>query len=113
MHIDVSCLLRQDAVHDAGWLPQRRIHECLGGKGEGEEKMSYRTFLEILFAEEIAHRAETRIQGSVRKARFPFLRSMEEFDFTFQTRVHLKMLGNLSGPELVSEGTCRNDISWR
>jgi hypothetical protein len=38
-----------------------------------EEGMSYRTFLEILVAEEIAHRAQTRITRSVRKARFPFL----------------------------------------
>ena len=66
--------------------------------------MSYRTFLEILFAEEIAHRAETRIQRSVRKAKFPFLRTIEEFNFTFQTSVRLKMLGSLLGPELVSEG---------
>jgi DNA replication protein DnaC len=40
--------------------------------------MSYRTFLELLCAEEIAHRAQTRITRSVRKARFPFLRTIEE-----------------------------------
>jgi DNA replication protein DnaC len=71
-----------------------------------EEGMSYRTFLEILCAEEIAHRAQTRITRSVRKARFPFLRTIEEFDFTFQTSVRLQMLGSFLGPELVSEGRC-------
>jgi DNA replication protein DnaC len=39
----------------------------------------------------------------VRKAKFPFLCTIEEFDFTFQTSVRLKMLGSLLGPELVSE----------
>lgn len=47
--------------------------------------------------------AQTRITRSVRKAKFPFLRTVEEFDFTFQTSVRLKMLGSLLGPELVSE----------
>lgn len=48
--------------------------------------MSYRG-LEIRVSEEIAHRAQTRITRSVRNARFPFLRSVEEFDFTFQNSI--------------------------
>lgn len=95
---DLDAMLRR--LH----LPTiRRLYPELALRAE-EEEMSYRTFLEILFAEEIAHRAETRIQRSVRKAKFPFLRTIEEFDFTFQTSVRLKMLGTLLGPELVSEG---------
>jgi DNA replication protein DnaC len=81
----------------------RRLHRELALKAEAEG-MSYRDFLEILAAEEIAHRAQTRVTRSVRKARFPFLRTVEEFDFTFQTSVRLQMLGTLLGPELVSEG---------
>ncbi len=83
----------------------RRLYPDLAIRAE-EEGMSYRTFLELLVAEEIAHRAQTRITRSVRKARFPFLRTIEEFDFTFQTSVRLQMLGTLLGPELVSEGRC-------
>jgi DNA replication protein DnaC len=81
----------------------RRLYPDLALRAEAEG-MSYREFLEILVAEEIAHRAQTRITRSVRKARFPFLRTIEEFDFTFQTSVRLQMLGTLLGPELVSEG---------
>lgn len=81
----------------------RRLYGELALRAEAEG-MSYRTFLEILFVEEIAHRAETRILRSVHKAKFPFLRTVEEFDFTFQTSVRLKMLGSLLGPELVSDG---------
>jgi len=95
---DLDAMLRR--LH----LPTiRRLHAELALRAE-EEDMSYRTFLEILFAEEIAHRAQTRITRSVRKAKFPFLRTIDEFDFTFQTSVRLKMLGSLLGPELVSEG---------
>lgn len=83
----------------------RRLYPELVMRAE-QEGMSYRTLLEILFEEEIAHRAQTRITRSVRKARFPFLRTIEEFDFTFQTSIRLQMLGSYLGPELVSEGRC-------
>ena len=83
----------------------RRLYPELALRAEAEG-MSYRTFLEILVSEEIAHRAQTRITRSVRKARFPLLRTVEEFDFTFQTAIRLQMLGSLLGPELVSEGRC-------
>lgn len=83
----------------------RRLYAELARRAE-EEGMSYRDYLATLAAEEIAHRAQTRITRSVRKARFPFLRTIEEFDFTFQTSVRLQMLGSLLGPELVSEGRC-------
>ena len=83
----------------------RRLHLDLAVRAE-EEDMSYRTFLEILVAEEVGHRAQTRITRSVRKAKFPFLRTVEDFDFTFQTSIRLKMLGSFLGPELVTEGRC-------
>jgi DNA replication protein DnaC len=83
----------------------RRLYPELMPKAEAEG-MSYRSFLEILVSEEIAHRAQTRITRSVRKARFPFLRTIEEFDFTFQSAIRLQMLGSLLGPEIVSEGRC-------
>lgn len=83
----------------------RRLFPALILRAEAEG-MSYRTFLEILISEEIAHRAQTRITRSVRKARLPFLRTIEEFDFTFQSAIRLQMLGSLLGPELVSEGRC-------
>ena len=67
----------------------RRLYPDLVIRAE-EEGMSYRTFLELLCAEEIAHRAQTRITRYVRKAKFPFLRTIEEFDFTFQTSVRLQ-----------------------
>jgi DNA replication protein DnaC len=68
------------------------------------EQLSYRDFLALLMAEEVAHRAQTRIERSTRKARFPFLRTIEDFDFTFQNSVRLQLLGSFLGPELVSEG---------
>jgi len=81
----------------------RRLYPELETRTEAEG-LSHRDFLALLIAEEVAHRAQTRIERSVRKARFPFLRTIEEFDFTFQTSVRLQLLGSYLGPELVSEG---------
>ena len=98
--IDLDGLLRR--LH----LPTiRRLYAELQERAEVEE-MSHRDYLALLVAEEVAHRAETRIQRATRKANFPFLRTIEEFDFKFQTSVRLSLLGSCLGPELVSEGRC-------
>jgi DNA replication protein DnaC len=99
MHaLDLDGLLRR--LH----LPTvRRLYPELETRAE-VEGLSCRDFLAQLMAEEVAHRAQTRIERSVRKAHFPFLRTIEDFDFTFQTSVRLQLLGSYLGPELVSEG---------
>ena len=81
----------------------RRLYADLATRAEAEG-MGYRMYLETLVAEEIAHRAETRVTRAVRKAQFPFLRTIEDFNFTFQSALRLQMLGSYLGPELVSEG---------
>lgn len=81
----------------------RRLYAELEARAEQEE-MSYSDYLALLMAEEVAHRGQTRVQRSVRKAKFPFLGTIEDFDFTFQTSVRLQLLGSFLGPELVSEG---------
>ena len=98
--IDLDGLLRR--LH----LPTiRRLYPEFQDRAEVEE-MSHRDYLAILVAEEVAHRAETRIQRATRKADFPFLRTIEEFNFKLQTSVRLSLLGSYLGPELVSEGRC-------
>jgi DNA replication protein DnaC len=96
--IDLEHLLRR--LH----LPTvRRLYGDLAARAE-EEDMSYRDFLALLIAEEVAHRAQTRIQRSVRRAQFPFLATIEDFDFTFQSSLKQSLLGSYLGPELLSEG---------
>jgi DNA replication protein DnaC len=81
----------------------RRLYGEMIGVAE-RDQWTYRELLEQLVSEEIAHRAETRIQRAVRKARFPYLKTIEQFDFTMQTSVRRQALGRLLGPELVAEG---------
>jgi DNA replication protein DnaC len=96
--MDLEAMLRR--LH----LPTiRRLCRELEQRAE-KEQMSYSDYLSVLVAEEIAHRAQTRITRSVRKAHFPFLGTIEDFDFTFQSSIKLQLLGSFLGPELVSEG---------
>lgn len=98
--VDLDGLLRR--LH----LPTiRRLYAEFEDRAEVDQ-MSYRDYLAILVAEEVAHRGETRIQRATRKATFPFLRTIEEFDFKLQTAVRQSLLGSYLGPELVSEGRC-------
>jgi len=68
------------------------------------ERWSYREYLEHLAAEEIAHRQERKIAQNVRRAGFPFLKTLDEFDFTFQSSVSRMMLGPYLGRDLVTGG---------
>jgi DNA replication protein DnaC len=96
--IDLDALLRR--LH----LPTvRRLYPDLATRAEGED-MAYRDYLAILMAEEVAHRAQTRIERCVRRAHFPFLKTIDEYDFTFQSAVRLSLLGSALSLEFVTGG---------
>src|SRR6516225_5700174 len=81
----------------------RRIYQELADRAE-KEQWSYRDFLAVLLAEEVAHRKQTRLQRFTRKAHFPFLKTTEEFDFSLQSTLRQSLLGSYLGPDFVSEG---------
>jgi DNA replication protein DnaC len=74
---------------------------CATAEAEG---WSPRKLLGVLFSEEIAHRQNTRVSREVRSAGFPFLRTIDEYDFALQSSLRKALLGSYLGPELVSEG---------
>jgi DNA replication protein DnaC len=80
----------------------RRLYHQLEERAE-QEQLGYAEYLAVLIAEEIAHRGQTRVERAVRKAKFPFIGTIEDFDFTFQSSVRRQLLGSFLGPELVSE----------
>ena len=82
-----------------------RIYRELAARAE-QEQWAYRDLLAVLLAEEVAHRQQTRIQRLTRRARFPFLKTVEEFDFTYQSTLRLAMLGSALAPDFVTDGRC-------
>ncbi len=81
----------------------RRIGRTLVERAESEQ-WSAREFLGVLATEEVAQRQQTRVQRAVRQARFPFLKTVDDFDFSLQSSLRLQLLGSYLSPELVSEG---------
>jgi DNA replication protein DnaC len=81
----------------------RRVWRDMCQRAEKEE-WSYEALLLTLFAEEVAHRRGTRLARAVRTASFPFLRTVDEFDFSYQSTLRLTTVGSLLTPDFVTEG---------
>ena len=81
----------------------RRVWRDLVVRAEKEE-WAYRDLVAVLVAEEVAHRQQTRLQRLSRRALFPFLKTIDDFDFTFQSTVRLALLGSALSPDFITEG---------
>ena len=65
----------------------------------GKLKLSYSDYLAKLVEEEYLARTDRSIAARIAKAKFPFMRTIEEFDFPFQPTLspqYIKELGTLS-----------------
>ena len=65
------------------------------------DQWSYRDFLTLLATEEIAHRQQTRLARLTRRAHCPFLKTIDDFNFTYQSSLRLQMLGFALAPDFV------------
>jgi DNA replication protein DnaC len=81
----------------------RRMHQEVALQAE-KESWSYRDFLALLLAEEVAGRKQTRLQRCTRNAHFPFFKTIDDFDFSRPRTLRKSLLGSCLGPEFVSEG---------
>ena len=97
-NIDLDRLLKRLHLANA-----RRIWRDLIGRAETEQ-WSFQRFLDILIAEEVGHRQHTRLSRLSHRARFPFLKTIEDFDFTYQSTVRLALLGSALSPDFITEG---------
>jgi DNA replication protein DnaC len=81
----------------------RRTWRDLVARAE-KEQWTYHDFLSTVLAEEVAHRQQTRIQRNAQRSCFPFLKTVDDFDFTFQSVVKLSLLGSALSPDFVTDG---------
>ena len=58
--------------------------------------MSYMDFLSGLVSEEVRHKEQRAVQSRIKSARFPVLKSLDDFDYAFQPSVNRKKLSELS-----------------
>jgi DNA replication protein DnaC len=81
----------------------RRVWRDLVQRAE-RERWSYQDFLTTVAVEEIAHRQQTRLARLTRWAHFPYLKTIDDFNFAYQTTVRLTMLGSALAADFVTEG---------
>lgn len=98
--LDLDVILKRLHLANA-----RRVWRELTQRAE-KEQWTYDHLLKILFAEEVAHRAQTRLNRLSHAAKFPFLKTIDDFDFTFQSTLPMSMFGTFLSPDFVTSGGC-------
>ena len=83
----------------------RRVWRDVVQRAE-REAWTYRDVVALLIAEEVAQRQQTRLDRLVHRARFPFLKTIDDFNFTYQSTIRLPLLGSVLSPDFVTDGRC-------
>jgi DNA replication protein DnaC len=65
-------------------------------KQAASSSMSYVDFLEGLVSEEVSRKEQRSVQNRIKSARFPVLKSLDDFDYSFQPSIDKKKVGELS-----------------
>jgi len=65
--------------------------------------LQYEEYLVALLEEEVKRREEASIKAKVSKAKFPFIKTMEEFDFSFQPGLSEKKVINLASLQFIDK----------
>jgi len=59
-------------------------------------KMSYQEYLYTLLQHQVLVRTDNSMNAKIKKARFPFIKTLEEFDFSFQPQIDDKLIRELA-----------------
>ena len=91
---------------DLGYLQLGRAAECFATLAEQAtaEGWSHVEYLARVMSEQAAATTNRRLAARLRYARFPFRRSLEEFDFDFQPSIDRKLVEDLASLRFITEG---------
>jgi len=68
-----------------------------------QNNLSYTEFLSLLFEEELKRKNDVTVKTKINKARFPFIKTLEEFDFGFQPSLREKEIIALSSLDFIEK----------
>jgi DNA replication protein DnaC len=87
-------------------LQLSRVPECLDQLAEvaAKEQWTYVQFLERLLETEVSARLERDVLMKTRLARFPFVKSLDQFDFSFQPALNEAQIRELATVRFVAHG---------
>ena len=66
-----------------------------------KENLSYVEFFELLLSDEISNRQNNSIKKRMNKAKFPQIKTLEEYQFSFQPSINKNFIYNLATCEFV------------
>src|SRR3989338_4834591 len=66
-----------------------------------EGKLRYEEYLSLLLEEELNGKTDRSFTAKIHKARFPFVKTLEEFDFSFQPGIEEKEVIRLSSLDFI------------
>jgi DNA replication protein DnaC len=91
---------------DLGYLQLGRAAEIFASLADQAkaEGWSHVEFLARVIAEQAAATTNRRLAARMRYARFPYRRSLEDFDFDFQPSVDRKLVEDLASLRFIAEG---------
>jgi DNA replication protein DnaC len=69
-----------------------------------KDNLAYSDFLDNMLAEEVASKKEKNIAMRTSMARFPFVKTLESFDFSFQPSIDKKKIKELASCRFVANG---------
>lgn len=82
-----------------GMLPVYKELSEMATKG----KLQYEEYLALLLEEEIKRKTEGSIKAKITKAKFPFVKTVEEFDFSFQPSLKEREVIKLSSLNFIEQ----------
>ena len=65
--------------------------------------LQYEEYLALLLEEEVRKKRESSIKAKINKSRLPYLKSIEEFDFSYQPGLKEKEVIKLSSLEFIEQ----------
>ena len=78
------------------------VYKELGDRAAAS-KLQYEEYLALLLEEEVSRKTEGSIRAKITKAKFPYIKTIEEFDFSFQPNLKDKEVIRLSSLDFIEQ----------
>ena len=104
----MSQLYEEKAIDGLEFLKMGAAMDCLDqiAQQAASEKWSYTHFLGRLLERELSERKRKTIEMSFKLARFPYLKTLEDYDFKAQPSLDKTIIDELAAGRYLNEGRC-------
>ncbi len=98
--------LEKQLEHDMSLLQLTGMRSCYQELAEkaSKSKLRYEEYLALLFEEELRGKTERSVKTKIHKAKFPFVKTLEQFDFSFQPNLNEREVLRLSSLDFIEKG---------